>query len=118
MTRQAIRGRDAGSVTAELAVGMVSVVCVLALVLVAAGVGAARLRCQDAAAAGARVAALHRPDGEVADVARRVAGAGASVRVARADDWVEVTVTGSVAGAWFTSGPLTVSGAATAWVEP
>lgn len=118
MSRAPARERDEGSITAELAIGMIAVVCLLALVLVAAGAGAGRLRCQDAAAAGARVAALHRPDAEVADAARRVAGSDASVTVSRSAGWVEVRVAGRVAGAWFTSGPLAVSGKAMAWVEP
>ena len=112
------RARDAGAVTAELAVGMVAVVCLLAVVLLAAGAGAARLRCQDAAAAGARVLALHRSDGEAAAAARRIAGADVGVAIARSDGWAEVVVTGRARGAWFTSGPLAVSGSATAWVEP
>ncbi len=110
--------RDAGSVTAELAVGLVGVVLVLALVLVGAAAAGARLRCQEAARTGARIAALGSPDADVQDAVRAVAGPDAAVEVVRDPPWVEVRVTGTVAGGWFTGGPLEVSGSATSWVEP
>lgn len=113
-----MRRGDDGSVTAELAIGMVAVSLILVLVLVAAGVAAARLRCQDAARSAARVAALGSGDPEVVAAARRVAGPGATVTVVRDPPWVAVTVSAAVPGAWFTSGPVGLSATATAWVEP
>lgn len=110
--------RDRGSVTAELAVGMVAVVLVLALVLVTASAAAARLRCQDAARTGARLAALGASDAEVADAARRAAGADAAVVVVREPPWVEVQVSAAVPGGWFTGGSVGLRATATAWLEP
>lgn len=110
--------RERGSVTAELAVGLVAVVLVLALVLVTASAAAARLRCQDGARTGARVAALGGSDAEVADAARRAAGSASNVAVRRAPPWVEVEVSAAVPGGWFTGGSIGVVGAATAWLEP
>lgn len=104
--------------TAELAVGMVAVALVLALVLMAAGAAAARLRCQDAARAAARLAALGEADSAVVEAAHRVAGHGASVTVVRDPPWVEVTVSAAVPGAWFTGGTVGLSATATAWEEP
>ena len=110
--------RDRGSVTAELAVGLVAVVLVLTLVLGAASAAAARLRCQDAARTGARVAALGGTDVEVADAARRTMGSDASVTVRREPPWVEVEVSAAVPGGWFTGGSVGLVGTATAWLEP
>ena len=113
----AARG-DRGAVTAELAIALPAVVLVLAVLLVTGAAAATQLRCADAARAGARVAALGQGDAQVAEVARRVGGATLVVAVERADPWVEVVVSTSTAGAWFTGGRLAVSASATAWVEP
>lgn len=109
---------DHGAVTAETAVALPAVVLVLAVVLTTGSAGVARLRCLDAARAAARVAAIGEADAGVAAVAERVAGGGATASVHRDGTWVEVTVTRSVPGSWFTGGRLTVSGSATAWAEP
>lgn len=109
---------DRGAVTAEVALALPAVVLVLAVVLVTVAAGGAQLRCTDAARAGARAAAIGEPVEEVRAVARRVAGEGAVV-VVRADaGWVEVEVSTSVPGAWFTGGRLAVTGTATARAEP
>lgn len=110
------RGR--GSVTAELAVGMVAVVLVLAVLLVTVAAASARMRCLDAARAGARLAALGETDAEVVALAHRLAGPGAGVLVVRAPPWVEVRVSASVPGGWFTGGAVGLSASATAWAEP
>lgn len=109
-------GGDAGTVTAELALGLVAVVLVLAVLLLTASASSLQVRCVDAARAGARVAALGQSDGEAAAAARQLAP-GAVVRVRRDPPWVEVSVTRALAGSWFTSA-LAVSGSATAWLEP
>lgn len=108
---------DQGSVTAELALGMVAVVLVLAALLVTTAAAAARMRCLDAARTGARVAALRVDETEVVAAAHRVAP-GARVTVTHDPPWVEVSVTSAVGGAWFTGGAITVEGTAVAWVEP
>jgi len=111
------RGRgDRGTVTAELALGLVAVTLVLAALLLATAASSVRVRCEDAARAGARVAALGAGDAEVAAVARRVAP-GAAVAVRRDPPWVEVEVTRALPGAWFADG-LAATGRATAWAEP
>jgi hypothetical protein len=86
------RWREAGSVTVELAVGLVSVVALLGLVLGLLAAGVAQIRCTDAARAGARAAALGQDDDAVRLVAGRAAGPRSEVSVSRQDDWVDVTV--------------------------
>jgi hypothetical protein len=83
---------DRGMVTAELVV--VLPVIVLALLL---GVGAVsamtmRMRCADAAAVAARLAARGEPAQVVVAAARRAAPAGAHVRLDTTDATVKVTV--------------------------
>ena len=111
-------GRDRGAVTVELALALPAVILVVAVLLVTAAAASAQLRCADGARAGARIAALGESDDEVVAVARRLAGAGASVEVRREPPWVEVQVTAQVPGAWFTAGALGLTSTATAWVEP
>ncbi|MFP5334721.1 MAG: TadE family type IV pilus minor pilin [Actinomycetes bacterium] len=84
-----------GSVTAELAVGLVGLVLVLAAVLGAAAVAVAQVRVTDAARAGARAAARAEPAAVVSDVARRAAGQEVSVRVRRSGGVVHVRVSGA-----------------------
>lgn len=113
------RGPDErGSVTAELALALPSVVLVLAAVLLTAAAAGVRLQCAEAARAGARAAAIGVDDAAVAAVARQVAGSGATVTVRRDPPWVEVTVTGSVPGSWLSGGDIGLVGVATAWSEP
>lgn len=109
--------RDAGTVTAELALGMLAVVLVLSALLVTSAAVATRMRCLDAARAAARVAVTGAPEPEVVAAARRVLP-DARVELAPDGPWLEVTVTATVGGAWFTDGGLTVTGSATGWVEP
>jgi hypothetical protein len=84
--------REAGSVTVELAIGMVTVVVLLGLVLGVVAAGVAQIRCTDAARAGARAASLGEDDEAVTLVVTRSAGPGADVTVSRDGDWVDVTV--------------------------
>jgi hypothetical protein len=84
--------RDVGAVTVELAIGMVSVVALLGLVLSLVAAGVAQIRCTDAARAGARAAALGGDDEAVTLVVRRSAGGAASATVVRDGGWVDVTV--------------------------
>ena len=111
-------GGDAGSVTAELAIGLVTVVTVLLLVLAVGAATVARVRCTDAARAGARVAALGESDADVRATAARIAGEGTTITVVRTGDgFVEVRVRSPVAG----RGPahdLQASAVAVARVEP
>jgi hypothetical protein len=93
-SRESRRG-ERGTVTAELAVGLVGMMVVLAAVLGVAAVGLGQLRVVDAARAGARAAARGDPTGEVLAVAHRLAP-GASVTASRSDDLVRVTVTAEV----------------------
>lgn len=115
--RTRIPAGDAGTVTAELALGLVAVVLVLAALLVTTAAASTRMRCQDAARTAARAAALGSSEAEVVDAARRLVPA-ARVSVVRDPPWLEVTVSTAVGGAWFTGGAVTVTGSATAWVEP
>lgn len=109
------RARDAGGVTVELAVGMVTVVLLLGLVLGLVAAGVAQIRCTDAARAGARAAALGQDDSAVAAVASRSAGAAARVDVRRSGGWVDVTVQLPVLG-WFEA--LSASATAGVPAEP
>ena len=110
--------RDRGAVTVELALALPAVVLVLAVMLATVGLGAAQLRLVDAARAGARVAALARPDSEVVATARGVAGAGAEVTIDRSPPWVRVTVRALGPGGPVTGGVAVLSASATAWLEP
>lgn len=119
--RAAARGhpdRERGAVSAELALALPAVVLVIAVLLVTAAGTTAQLRSADAARTGARLAALGEPDAAVLDAVRHLAGPGASVDVQRSPPWVEVEVSVSVPGSWFTAGDLGLGARATAWVEP
>ena len=93
---------DAGMVTAELAVALPALVLVLALAVGVLAVGAARLRCADAAQAAARLAARGEPSTSVRAAASRIASPGADVRVAgtATDVTVEVSTAVSLPGHW------------------
>ena len=112
------RTRDAGAVTVELALGLPVLVLFVAVVLVTTAAGIGSLRCADAARTGARLAAVGEADSVVTLAARRVAGDGVGVTVRRDGAWVDVLVEQGTAGGWFTGGPVTIRGAATAWIEP
>jgi len=112
-----VRGSDRGSVTAELAVALPTVVVLLIAVLVVTASGATQLRCADAARAAARAAAAGEDDGRLRQIVTTVAGNEASLTTSADDPWVRVTVTAPVRGfAW--AGPLEASANAVAWVEP
>jgi Flp pilus assembly protein TadG len=68
-----------GSVTAELALALPSVVLVLGVVVCVGQVVTAQVRCTDAARAGARLAARGEPAGRVESSALALAPAGSSV---------------------------------------
>ena len=110
--------RERGAVTAELALALPALMLVVAVLLVTAAAASAQMRCADGARAGARLAALGQGDTEVAAVARRLAGDGALVRVARTPPWVLVEVSADVPGAWVTGGAVGLAASATAWLEP
>jgi hypothetical protein len=108
---------ERGSVTAELAIGLPVVVLLVVLLAALAGAGVTELRCDAAARAGAREAALGSPDASVRATAQRVAGDGTTVDVAASDGWTTVRVSAPVAfGPWVA--PLRVSGSAVAKDEP
>jgi hypothetical protein len=85
-------GKDDGSVTAEIAVGLTAVVIVLSSLVAAVSLGQSQLRAVDAAAAGARAAARGETDGQVLGLARRLAGQGAHVSVSEQGSMVRVEV--------------------------
>jgi hypothetical protein len=89
-------GTERGSVTAELATGLVGLVLVLGAVLGTGAVAVGQLRCVDAARAGARSAARGEEPAEVVAVARRLAGAAAQVSTSRSGDLVRVDVRSTV----------------------
>ena len=118
MTRRRLERPDAGAVTAELAIGLVAVAAVLVAVLAVGAATVARVRCTDAARAGARAAAIGQDDAAVRAVAVRVAGGLATASVERQDDgWVQVTVEVPVIGGGPARG-LRATSSATAWTEP
>lgn len=90
------RTTDRGSVTAETAVALPSLVVVLVLAVWVLLCVAAQLRCLDAAHVAARAAARGEVDAEVRSVAARVAPPGADVRVVRGGGQVEVRVSAQV----------------------
>jgi Flp pilus assembly protein TadG len=94
--------RDAGMVTAELAVALPALVLVLALALGVLAVGTARLRCADAARAAVRLAARGESPDAVRTAAERIATGDVTVRVTGtgADVTVEVSTPVRVPGHW------------------
>ncbi|MCL2454986.1 MAG: hypothetical protein FWD18_06755 [Micrococcales bacterium] len=108
---------DGGSVTAELAIGMVAVTMLVVVVLAVAAATVTRVRCTDAARAATRVATLGEDDASVRAVAERVAGVGASTTVDRSGGWVTVTVTAPVV-AEGPFGGLRATATATGRAEP
>ncbi len=79
-------------VTAETAVVLPVLLLVLVCAVAAVTVVGAQLRCVDAAREGARAAARGEADAVVAELAERVAPAGAVTAVRSAGDRVRVTV--------------------------
>lgn len=109
---------DRGSVTAELAVGIVSVTLVLVTVLAVGAATTTRLVCLDAARTAARVAALGEPAADAVAAARHVLGwRDADVRLRRDGSWVTVEVDAPFAG-WPGADRMRARASATAWAEP
>jgi hypothetical protein len=113
-----IAGRDAGMVTAELAVGLPALLAVVGLCLTAVAAVALQLRCLDAASGAARLAARGQSAG-IPAFTRADAPPGARIVTRYAAGRVTVTVDAElqvpVLGAVL---PVTVSGAATDSLEP
>jgi hypothetical protein len=83
-------------VQAELTVTMPVLVLLLVTGLGAVSFGAAQLRCADAAAVAARLAARDEPESVVVAAARATAPGGAQVQVRRTGERVVVTVSAPV----------------------
>src|SRR5699024_611575 len=84
--------QEAGTVTAEFAVGLPGVVATVLLVLGMLLAGTSHVQCQEAARAGAREAMLHGSSSEAAAAAEKVAGNGAAVTVSFDGRWATVRV--------------------------
>ena len=84
---------DAGMATAELVVVLPAIVLALLLGVGAVGAATARMRCADAAAVAARLAARGEARQAVVDAARQVAPSGAVVQLSGTPRTVHVTVT-------------------------
>lgn len=110
--------RDAGMVTAELAVGLPSLLLVTGLAVAAVAAVALQLRCVDAAAGAARLAARGQ-SGAVVTFVRAAGPAGASVQSRMAGPLVTVTVTDRVRLPLLgLLTPVAITGSATAPLEP
>lgn len=92
-SRSAPHSTDTGMVTAELVVVLPAIVLALLFGLAAVSAMTMRMRCADAAAVGARLAARGESTQMVVDAARRAAPAGAVVHLRTTPTTVEVTVT-------------------------
>ena len=108
-----LRADDRGAVTVEAALGLCSLMLVLALALAAVAATTAAVRCLDASRELARLAARGEPD-RGRSVAAALAPAGAVLELTRAGD----TVTAEVSDALIPPLPLRVSGRSVAAVEP
>lgn len=82
---------QAGMVTVEIAVAVIAVVVVAAMMMFCVGVGVAQVRTQEAARTAAREAARGESDAVVRQAAQRNSP-GASVRINRRSDEIEVVV--------------------------
>lgn len=108
---------DDGTVTAEVAVAMTSVVLLLAGLLSAATVAVAQVRVTDAAGAGARAAARGESPAVVREVAVAAAGPGASAVVDDSGELVTVTASAPVEVPLLGAPVVTVRSTASARVE-
>ena len=90
--------RDAGMVTAELAVAIPAVVLVLAVCLAGLGAVIDQVRCVDAARLGARAAARGDSPARVRALTARAAPQGAQVSIGSAGGAVRVVVTATTGG--------------------
>lgn len=93
-----IRRRDAGMVTAELAVAIPVVVLVLAICASSIAVGIDQLRCIDAARIAARSAARGDPPDQSRGLALQAAPADAVVVIEHGSEEVRVTVSARAGG--------------------
>lgn len=103
--------------TAELAVGIMSVVVVLAIMLFAIGVGITHVRTQEAARAGARAAARGDSPTQVRSVSRRSLP-DSQVTVRRSDQQVEVGVAASVRIPFLGGQEIHIESSSVAEMEP
>lgn len=110
---------DRGFVTAETAVLLPVLVALMAVLVWGVLVGAARIRCVDAAREGARSAARGDPPGQVLAAARAAAPKGAAVAVSQDGTDVRVVVSARSNGPGTLGGLLSlqVSGSASALRE-
>lgn len=108
-------GRDRGSATAELAVGLPALVLFLVAGLWAVSAVTTQMRCVDAARDGALAASRGEPG---AEAARQRAPAGATVTVVVEADTVRARVTAPVGPLGGLLPGLTVTADAAAAVEP
>ncbi len=110
-------GRSRGSVTAEFALALPSLVVVLAVVVSVANVVLAQVRCVDAARAAARVAARGESSEQVVATARSLAPSDSAVSLRQAGSMVAVRVEAAVRLPLPGSDAVTISGEATADLE-
>lgn len=111
-------GEDSGMVTAETAAVLPVLALLLAFGLWAQSAVGAQTRCDDAAREAARLSARGEPVAVVEAAARRAAPQGAGVVLARVDDQVRVVVTVKIGPRGGRLPSITVSGSATALLEP
>ncbi len=108
---------DNGTVTAELAVCLPGVMVLCAALLLAGQAVIGEVRCDDAARAGARLAARGEPPSAVIAEAARRAPPGARVDLTRTGDSVTVDVRAGLRGVGAGWAGLEANGSATASVE-
>jgi Flp pilus assembly protein TadG len=113
--RHRLQGRDRGSVTAELAVGLPALVLLLFAGLTAVSAVITKLQCVDAAREAARAAARGEPG---AAAGRRVAPDHAEVTVTVVGDTIVAKVTAPVRPLGSRLPPLSVDASAVAATEP
>lgn len=111
---RALRGSDAGYVTAEAAVVVPVLVVLTAMLLWGLTAAAAQIRCVDAARAGARAAARSEPPPAALAAASAAAPRGAAVSLRRDGDLVRVRVTARSLGPGRLAGALSLTVAADA----
>ena len=112
--RPAGRAGDEGFVTAETAVALPVLVLLTGVLVWGVLVGAAQLRCVDAAREGARAAARGDPQGRVLDAARNAGPRDATVSVSEGGDTVSVRVSATTRAPGGLGGLLAIDVAATA----
>ena len=113
-SRRRHRAREAGFVTAETAVVLPVLVALTAVLVWGVLVGAAQIRCVDAAREAARAAARGDPAGQVMGVAQAVAPAGARIEVSEQGESVRVVVSAESQGPGVLGGLLSMPVSATA----